>query len=229
MTFFDAPTPEPERTPPPAPAKPEWMGAPEGWLGGFVPVRVVLARTAERVITLGPMEAFPTGVSTSVVHTTRQPIIGHRLGLGGMGGGGEGRARFGVRYSDGSKWQSGAPPASTEPGEPPAPPLLHFGGGGGGSGTHRMDAWLWPLPPAGPVTFAFAWPAENVDETTVEVDGAIFRTAALQAERLWEPLTSEEHQAIQEAHRRLADPGAHYATLTLRPKPGGDEPDDTSA
>jgi hypothetical protein len=32
--------------------QPEWMGPPKARLGGVVPVRVVLARTTQRIITL---------------------------------------------------------------------------------------------------------------------------------------------------------------------------------
>jgi len=171
------------------------MGAPEGWLGGFVPVRAVLARTAEIAITLGPMEAFPTGVSLELQITRRRPDRDHGWDLdGGM--------QFGVAYADGSKWQ-GFGQSCPLPGEgPPQAPMM-WGAGGGGTSRHFAHRyWLWPLPPPGPVTFALSWRQEGVEETTVQIEGAVFRAAAEEAKRLWEPLTEEEEEAAMRASHR---------------------------
>src|SRR6185295_10694815 len=101
MGFFNAPPPPPRRRPLPQPPPPEWMAAPEGWLGGFVPVRPVLARTEEVVITLEQLEAFPTGVRFELTVVTRRPFVGVSAVRWGIGGGG---IRLGVAFPDGSKW-----------------------------------------------------------------------------------------------------------------------------
>ena len=81
------------------------------------------------------------------------------------------------------------------------------GGGGGGDTQYTQRAWLWPLPPAGPVTFALAWPEQQIDEATVQVDGALFRAAAAEAQQLWPPLTPEERAAAME--RRVGGSHGH--------------------
>jgi hypothetical protein len=189
MGFFDAPPP-PLRMPP-QPRRQDWMAPPEGWLGGFVPMRAVLARTAELAITLGPMEAFPTGVRLGLQIATRQltrgpgPLIG--MDNGGL--------RFGVAFADGSKWQGMRFDRPGFSGGSPPRPNVTFNGGGGGDNLYEQWLWLWPLPPPGPVTFAVSWPGGGIDEVTVELDGARFRAAAAEAEQLWEPLSSEEREA----------------------------------
>jgi hypothetical protein len=163
------------------------MGAPEGWLGGFVPWRGVVVQTAELLVTLGPMEAFPTGVSVELRVTTRQRSRGleRRRDL-------DAHMRFGVGYPDGSKWQGMGPycPVSRE--APPPSPMMWSTGGGGDARHFTHHYWLWPLPPPGPVTFALAWPEANVEEATIQIEGAVLRAAAQEAQKLWEPLPEEE-------------------------------------
>jgi hypothetical protein len=194
------------------------MGSPEGWLGGFVPVRLVLARTAERVVILGPMAAFSTGVEMTLLHTSREPVRGPFMGPGGFGPAGDEMPLIGIAFSDGSKWQSGGQAHLPPSVDAPAAPYVQFQGGGGGGGTFRMELWLWPLPPEGPVTFAFAWPAHGIEETTIVVDAQVFRTAASQAEQLWEPLTPEERAALEDQfHQAMRPPpGTGFTTMPLR-------------
>jgi hypothetical protein len=45
--------------------------------------------------------------------------------------------------------------------------------------------WLWPLPPPGRMTFAFAWAEQGVRETTVDVDAAPLAEAAARTRTLW--------------------------------------------
>ena len=65
--------------------------------------------------------------------------------------------------------------------------LLLIPGGGAGSGGHsEQDYWLWPLPPVGPVTFVCAWPALEIAESSVELDGSLIRAAAERAHSVWD-------------------------------------------
>jgi hypothetical protein len=208
----------------------EWMGPPEGWLGGFVPGQLVLAKTSDLVVSLGPMKAFPTGVEIAMTITSREPRGGPMMGFGGLGWPDDGGPLIGIGLSDGSKWQSGRSPLLPFSVEEPAAPYVHFHGGGGGGTTYRMELWLWPLPPEGPVTFAFAWSAKKIEEITAVVDGEAFRTAAGQAEKLWEPLTPEEQRAAHEQLIRQSGqrPAGASGTMTLRAAspPSPDRPDE---
>lgn len=87
--------------------------------------------------------------------------------------------RFGVEFSDGGRATSldvyARPAADLD--EPPRPPLLQARGGGGG-GYWRHDAWVWPLPPAGPLNFACEWPALDIALSRVDVDAERLQEAA---------------------------------------------------
>jgi hypothetical protein len=59
-------------------------------------------------------------------------------------------------------------------------------GGGGGPGGWRFGAWVYPLPPDGPVEIFIGLPAAGLDEAGVTVEGALIREAAGRAKVLWE-------------------------------------------
>jgi hypothetical protein len=48
-----------------------------------------------------------------------------------------------------------------------------------------MSFWLWPLPPAGPLTWHATWPDRGIDETSITVDASDLAEAASQAKQLW--------------------------------------------
>ncbi len=59
--------------------------------------------------------------------------------------------------------------------------------------------WLWPLPPPGPLTFVCAWPAEGVEETHAQIDGAEILAASARAVELWpddRPLPPSEDDVV---------------------------------
>ena len=63
--------------------------------------------------------------------------------------------------------------------------------GGGGSSSGQVSAslhpryWVWPLPDAGPIRLSCEWPLVGVTLSTIELDGAKPREAALRATPLW--------------------------------------------
>ena len=192
------------------------MAPPDGWLGGYVPRRIVLGRGPEHLVTLGPMEAFPTGVAVELTITTRRPVHGPPVMM--FGAPDANGMRLGVAYPDAGKWQGGQgfPPDQQTP---PNAPNVWFNGGGGGGKHYAQRLWLWPLPPEGPVTFALSWCDAGIDETTTVIDGALLRAAAREAEQLWAPLSPEEEQAIIDEHWRSGrhgpPPGTGFRTQRL--------------
>lgn len=196
MSFFDdlpPPPPEPEHHP--YVPKP-WQGAPQGWVGGWVPWRVVLSRSKSHYIVLSDFTAYPSGVDFSLnVH--RKP--GTVKPLGGPGPD-TGRRfhhpglhfsrrredpRFGIELADGQKAFAGVP-HFFQANEEPQGPLLWGGGGGGNDQVWHSSFWLWPLPPPGLLTIAFSWLAQGVEETTTVLDATELVVAAEQAEQLWD-------------------------------------------
>ena len=198
MSFFrDIEPPEP-----PEPVRrptPVWEPPHSGALGGFVPLRLELARTATHLVLLGPMEAHPSGVSFSVRTRSRSADM---LGMHRWGDDSEGQMRFGVSYADGRSTHDSRWPHELDVGDGP---ILVPGGGGGGGTEFKWSYWLWPLPPPGPVTFHLLWEDAGIAETSTSVDAAVFIDAASRAETLWEPLSPEEEQEQARAmHRRMS-------------------------
>jgi hypothetical protein len=172
-------------------AVPEWLGPPRGVLPGYAPERAVVFRTAEATLVVGRFDVYRTGVEFTIELQLRSededlievPWELHRR-RPRSGGLPDEFLRFGVEFADGSSWSNlDSFPASTEP---PAGPFVMSQGGGGGNGRWSMNQWLWPLPPAGPLTIIAEWPKYGIAESRATVDAGKLREAAERAENLWE-------------------------------------------
>ena len=163
------------------------MGAPTGWIGGWVPGHLDLLRAADCLAVMTDVEAFPTGVSFSLVFRLR-PGVNREIGPGPRrplmrGFRSPDGPRFGIGLADGRKVVLGRHVELDE--NEPTGPLLMSGGGGGNRDEWRTSAWLWPLPPAGPTTFVMSWPKLEIPEAAVSRDATELINAAAFAERLW--------------------------------------------
>lgn len=197
MSFFE-PIEPPEPPAPTARPQPKWSRPDTGALGGFVPLRLELARGPQHLVLLGPMDAHPNGVAITLRTRSRVPEMGSMY----FGFEGPGALRVGVSFAEGRTTESarGAWTTNTDVGDGP---ILMPGGGGGGGGEYRMEFWLWPLPPPGPATFHCIWEDAGIAERSASVDASVFIDAARDAERLWEPLTPEEERAAMESNHRM--------------------------
>lgn len=191
MSFFDDfPRPKARRVRPPK--RQPWQGSEPGWIGGWVPWRVVLIKTDDAYAMLREFEAYPTGLQFSMVTTFRPEPTPPASGVEEMMHArmmmmrGRNGPRFGVMFSDGRKTavDEGFPIGSRDR-EPDRPVLVHQGGGGGG-GVWRQGFWLWPLPPPGPLTWVASWEERGIAETSVVVDASVLLEAAAEAEKLWD-------------------------------------------
>ena len=173
MGFFEQEPPAVPDEPPPR--QPEWSAPPENVVGATVPFDLVLANTGDVAVAVGGMTAYPTGVSFTVRVVRREAASDdlffrlHHPGPGGL--------RLGVELADGAK-------VIADRSEPGRGPTLTPRGGGGGGLSFELGFWLWPLPPAGPLRFACAWPDEGIEETTAELEAPIHEAAA-RAIELW--------------------------------------------
>ena len=195
-SFFRPPPPEPDEEWEELPSGP-WEGPPENVVGGASAVQVVVARTDEAAVLVTEVEAYPTGFSFELTLRWRGSLL-ERFTGGPMqylvqpshlpsGELAPEFLRFGVGFSGGSKASNvgGASPLPGDSGEPPERPTLEWRGGGSSPGVWNESAWVWPLPPPGPLTFACEWPVAKIGETLREVDAGAILEAAAHAERLW--------------------------------------------
>lgn len=201
MGFFDdlpPPSAEPDLTPN---FHRDSHGPPQGWVGGWVPWHVVLSRGDDHYVFLSEVTAYPTGAELAVVSrvkpqrdesvpaqpeavphlspqfrrvtaTTRSATLSQP----------KDPSNFGVGFADG---RIAVPWTLERHGLNPHDPVLRTAGGEGREGTSIQFWWLWPLPPPGPLTFAFSWPAHAVDETLTVLDATELVNAAEKVERLW--------------------------------------------
>jgi len=140
---------------------------------------VVLARTEAVAVAVIGVWAFRAGfefwVSARFHH--RQPPVSGDMAP-------QESARIGLQFADGRKAASfGGGPAlgrETEPGV-----VLMPVGLGGGLRYRNWSYWVWPLPPAGPVTFVCEWAAADIAETRAGLDAHLILDAAGQSVPLW--------------------------------------------
>jgi hypothetical protein len=182
--FFDLPVPPPE---PEKHRQPAWLGPPENELGVAVPMRIVLARSADVALGVVSVTAFSTGFSFGLAIRRRvepdehgDPFMRHGRGAS------DDALRLGVQFSDGAKATTlGHPHWPRDPNELPLGPILIPHGGSGGMRTWDMHMWVWPLPPPGALAFVCQWPAEAIELTRVEVAAQPVLDAASAVEPLW--------------------------------------------
>jgi hypothetical protein len=92
--------------------------------------------------------------------------------------------QLGILYPDGSTWSNLDARYADFESAPSAPFVMSRGGGGGGN-SWSMEQWLWPLPPAGALTFIAEWPRYRIAETRAVIDATALRAAADSAVHLW--------------------------------------------
>jgi len=201
VSFF-GPLPEEPPQPPAPPARrmPAWVGPPEDVLPGVVALELPLVDTDQQVMWIAAAEAYPAGVTFSVLMCGRRPA---RDGVES----GSGTWRFGVQFSDGRKATvhgvgmfsrnavssvaGGVAIPADHRQPPPDGPVLRARGGGGSRSIWRQQYWLWPLPPAGDVLFACEWPDLQIDFSTATISADPILKAASRARPMWpgqEPL-----------------------------------------
>lgn len=188
MSFFEPPP----RTPPEPVSQPEWLGPADNVLPSPFPLWLELARTNRVAIHIHAGNAYPNGFGFLLTLRLREqrrgvrehPFHGwHEAWETGVIP--DEALRFGIEFADGSKATVFGGHRFFAATDRPEGPVLIQRGGGGGMHTWEMRFWTWPLPPAGSVAFVAEWPAEAIELTRGEIDGAVIRAAAEQAETLW--------------------------------------------
>jgi hypothetical protein len=171
-----------------------WIQPPEDVVPAVAPVERLLARTPQRAIGLTGIRAYPNGFGFTLHIRLRELIPGEQTNFGITGGdfhpSGEFADyyfRFGVGFADGRK-------ATNIPGDhwrldeaERPPPVLQTIRWHGHDNNRSFDlgAWVWGLPPPGPLTFACEWPARQIPESRAEVDAALVLEAAGRARAIW--------------------------------------------
>jgi hypothetical protein len=193
--FFQRPadeSPEPAR-----PELPPWVGPPKGDLGAVMATELILARGANVVVALPQVTVYRTGCLFTVELVLRKAqlssddwrdLTSSAIDATGPSKRWERVLRLGLRYPDGTTVTNLDSPQLNDAEAPVGPLLSWTPAGSGGSRTHQtseLAMWLWPLPPAQPLTFAVEWPVGGIELATTELDGAELVGAAERSVSYW--------------------------------------------
>lgn len=187
MSFF-------EPLPPPSPpterrwSPPAWDRPSEGTLPATLAVDVLLNEGEDAVWVIPTLDVFPNGFRVNVallLNPHRAQDIQARIHRGPMG-----MMRIGVRFADGrvggrGGLSRGPLGISKDDQGVPTEPFVGFGGGGGGTGGWRFSAWVFPLPPDGPLEIFVAPPSPATGEFSAVLEGSAVRAAAERARIIW--------------------------------------------
>ena len=149
------------------------VGPPRFEVPGYLDRSIVLAHTDELAVSLEAIACYSTGFAARLRVVRRSKpldVVGvseFTPGLTHVDRTGD-HLLFGLEVAGGND-----------------PPTVSTLGGFGDDFTWEEDVWVEPLPRAGTVAFACAWPAEGVAETSVDIDAAPFAEAAARARVLW--------------------------------------------
>ena len=181
MSFFDA---EPVGREPPQPEyrPPEWSQPPENVMPAAVALDALIVSRNGVAVWVDAAFVYPTGVAFALTIVRRNGPADPRHGKPWfMHPGDPDGPRFGIGFSDGRRARIDRPGI----GERQPDVVLSHQGGSGSDRRWAGRMWLWPLPPPGPLTFAFAWADERIDETTLDIDSTPLIAAAGRARELW--------------------------------------------
>ena len=184
MFFADLPEPAVEESATQRYFDHPWSRPPH-WLPGTANVAAVIGRSEHTAVRLVFLEAYPRGVSFEV-RALLSPDGGELDHYPHRPSPFDGNLRLGMLWPDGRRVEASHEwhPHPQE-GERPDTLRLAMMGGGGGGLSWSWDAWLWPLPPAGPVEIYCRWDERGIAETSTVVDLTPVVEAAADAEELW--------------------------------------------
>lgn len=175
-----------------------WLGSPANALPGIAPLRFVLAKTESLVLTVSSVRAYRSGFEFTLGVRVRD---GSDAGLDDFlrlmhrptTSSGElhpSFLRLGLEYPDGGKATNVTDIyrrrlALRKEEAPPHGPGLQMGGGQSDSFSGAAEAWAWPLPSKGPLSFVCEWPARALPLTKLTVDGSAIVEASTHSRLLW--------------------------------------------
>lgn len=201
MSFSDVFGLPPSEDPPPeqgAFTAPAWFGPPDGELGAYVPLGLLIARSDQGVVAISHAVGYSTGIGFELVaqaHGLSQRDTQRVFHEQHLDPDPEAPAaaflRVGLELADGSRLSNlgGRRRRHDLENPPPGPILVEHGGGGGMSSDRRVSMrpgfWLWPVPAPGTIRLSCEWPLVNIPFSTVELDAEELRAASRRALKLW--------------------------------------------
>jgi hypothetical protein len=170
-------------------APPAWDRPSEGTIPAVVAVNEIVAQNDLMGVALDYLEVYPNGFTISVVARVNPRKVADMMET--LRAVGQHRwPQVGVRFSDGTTARGTAamgltPDISKDEEGLPTEPIVRLVGGSSAPGGWRAWAWVYPLPPDGPLEVLVAVEAAGLSEAAVTIDGAVVRSAAGRARVIW--------------------------------------------
>lgn len=166
------------------------------WVGGVVPLELLMARSEDGAVVLRSIVAFPDGFELCLQLSTPQRGFRDRDFC------------FGVIFPDGTRLTEAKPCAHPDADGSDWACGMYSQSGGGSPLNYVKEWWIWPLPGDGTIRFTCEWPSARIPRTHVSLDAGVISRAALQAEPVWsDDLARESHGSLRRA-------AAHFRRLT---------------
>jgi hypothetical protein len=195
--FFNE-VPRGDRSVRPQAPRPPWVAPPSDELPAALTKPIVLVRTEHTLVALTEVLVYSVGVEFTLTGRIRMAEVPDRWPLSmfrasypmSSGPLPDDLLRFGFQLADGFKLtnldsQVGRHDPATEPQHPVMRPIKANTDNGAGTGRYDFRQWMWPLPPAGPLTVVCEWPGRDIPETRVKLDARLILDAARHATPLW--------------------------------------------
>lgn len=170
-------------------AAPVWDRPSEGTVPAVLAVDALMFQNDVVAVAIDRLEVYPNGFLINLLLRVDprkvRDVIGMLRPLGGNRW-----PRVSVRFADGRTAQPGTGIASVserakdEHGVP-IDPFMNIGSGGGAPDGWRAWAWVFPLPPDGPLEIFVALEVVGMDESSITIDGTAIRAAAERAKVIW--------------------------------------------
>jgi hypothetical protein len=188
--FFEVPELDPPR---PWRPSPPWFQAPEHELGIDVPFRSTVVHDADVWLGVVGITAYSDGFSVRIRFLRREGSIADVFQDAMSVRVRDSRVtdrflRLGIEFADGRR-ATNLDEFAPDDGEDESDPVIAFRAHNQGSHGLRgsgIDAWIWPLPPSGPLTLAAEWPSVGLALTRVELPNDEIRAMAGRSAPLWD-------------------------------------------
>jgi hypothetical protein len=166
---------------------PLWDRPSEGTIPAVVSVNALLFESDEVALAIDHLDVYPNGFTINFVRRVHPRRAREALAMISAAGS-EWTPEVTVRFSDGNIAKRGHLVVAKDQGGVPTEPIQTVTSriGGGGPGGWRAWAWVFPLPPDGPLEILVALPAIGLrNPQSLTLDGSVVRAAAEGAKIIW--------------------------------------------
>ncbi len=164
---------------------PLWDRPSEGVVPAVVPVNALLFESDVVALAIDHLDVYPNGFTINFVRRVNPRRVRDALAMISAAGS-EWIPEVTVRFSDGRTAKRGHfVVEKDEDGVPTEPIQTVTSRSGAGPGGWQAWAWVFPLPPDGPLEISVSLPAIGLNPQNLTLDGSVVRASAEKAKIIW--------------------------------------------